>query len=69
MKCIISLSLLATGYWLRDKMEMDDCLLDAAEKEVDIAIQMTLKYVNSETKKIKMDENRNFQQRFVNATK
>ena len=37
MKCIISLSLLATGYWLRDKMEMDDCLLDAAEKEVDIA--------------------------------
>ena len=36
----------------------------AAEKEADIAIEMTLKYVNSE-----MDENCNFYQRFTNATK
>ena len=42
----------------------------AADKDVYIAIQMKLKYVNSEIKKkIEMDENSNFQQRFMNAAK
>ena len=42
----------------------------AADKDVYIAIQMKLKYVNSEIKKKKkMDENSNFQQRFMSAAK